>query len=228
LPSRERNRVLRANLHGGKDYYQRFIDKISGSFELDLWALIVDISRIGIKDIERFLSDLPLFTRYCKTRKIPSMISLSLEQANSLHRKDWGKLVKGFELKDLVVDCRLEGIMRLDASEVRGLVSNVNDMIMNGKRLIDYMKTHYLHSSFIMTILVDETTLKLDKNLSILRELGALDIEKFRLDKRVSGLVEKDLNRLISDNLEKSGKIFLDDADNVKGKIGIRVESIDI
>ena len=174
------------------------------------------------------MADIPHFTTYSKKRKIPTMISLSIEQAGALNRKDWGMLVKGFEIKDLVVDLRPEGILGCDLEEVRRLVRKVNDMIMSGKNLEAHMNTHYSHSSFIMTIQLDENTTKDEKNLSIIRELRNLDLDKFRLSKQFEGGEEKGSDRLICDILEKSGKRYLDESDRFKSNIEITKEYVEI
>ncbi|MDP6156653.1 MAG: hypothetical protein QGH39_03195 [Candidatus Thermoplasmatota archaeon] len=228
LPTRKRNRVIQVILLGKKDFYWRFLNSISGSSESNLWALIVDITRIRVNDLERLIADLPRFTSYCKERKIPSMITISIEQAGALDRKNWGTLIKGFEVKDLVMDYCREGILRYDVSELRELVSRVNDKITCGKRLNPHMNTYYLHNSFIMKIQVGENSLKAESNLSLIDELAKLKVDKFRLDNHIDSVNDKGLNRLICDYLVKSGKKYLDDPDKVKSNFRIRKESLEI
>ncbi len=213
-------------LMGREEYYRRFIDSISDSFGRRLWALIIDISGIDIGYMESFCADLPHFTNYCKKRKMPSMITLSVEQAVALDGRNWGMLVKGFEIKDLVVDCRPEGIIGSDMNDVHRLVRNVNEQIKRGKRLNEHMNTHYFHNDYIMTIHLGETTCSDDLNSGIIGEIAGLDLVKFRFHDRVLGTNKTDIKRLIFQKMKKSGKIYLDEANNIKMNVRIREESV--
>lgn len=211
LPKKGRDRVVRLALAGKKEFYRKFSEKIHRTEVKEIWALIFDIRKIDIDDLGNFLGELPRFTDWCKGRKMPSMIFINAEQAVSLDRNGWGRLVKGFEIKNLFFDLTKWYDKTKDTKELRKAVQGINDIIKRGERLTKYMSTHYSHNSFITTLTMDNMMNDDEIAHRIIQEIGKLDIERFRIETGNDTHNEYGGFGSINRMLKNVGKITLDE-----------------
>ncbi len=228
MPKKGRNRIVVARLTGKKKFFDRFITRMEKEEKGDNWAVIIDITQIDAENIGALQDDLPRFTDYNTKRKLPSLIRFSLEQAIDFGRAEWGAIVKGFEMKDILINMGYKNICGVESMELRGTISRINSMLERGRHLSDHLRTHFRHNEFLVTLQLDDIDVDHDKIGDIIAELSLIDVVKFRVESKRGSETESDQMENIERRLEEKGKRIVDTGRRGGGRSEIQLESMDI
>ena len=228
MPKKGHNRIVVARLTGNENFFDRFIKRMEKLDAGDIWAMIIDITQIDTRNRRKLHDDLPRFTDYNTERKLPSSIRFSLEQAIDFGRAEWGALVKGFEMKDLLINMGHGKLSGEESTELREKIVRFNSMLKRGRHLSDHMRTHFKHNDFIVTLLLDDIDIDHDTIDDIIAELSLLDVVKFRVDAGMEREKEPDQIQIVKEILGKKGKQLLEDEGRAGGRSEIHLESMDV
>jgi len=228
MPKKGRNRIIYARLTGNKKFFGRFITQMGKVDPRGIWAIIIDITQIDAGNLVDLHDDLSDFTDYATKRKLPSLVRFSLEQALDLGRARWGTLVKGFEIKDLLINMGHGNILLENLTELREKIIRFNAMLARGRRLSDHMRTHFKHNDFLATLQFDDIDMDCKRMDEIASELSHLDIVKFRLDGGIEREKKSDHIGNVERILGEKGKQLIDVGGRSGGKSELHSEMLEI
>jgi len=196
---------------GRTDFYRKFVEGMKRTGRKDVWALIIDVTKIDIRDMGGFIAEVDRFTDWCRDRKMPSMLLIEAEQAVALDGKGWGILVRGFEIKNITIGLRNRAGGENDIGDLKERISKMNGVLKKGKRLTAHMKTFYRQNSYMATLLLDDASENDDGTREIMKKMGKLDVEKIRIVMGEDACSEKEGSGVMRRMLEKMGKTIVDD-----------------
>ena len=211
MPRKNRDRVIRFVLAGRMDFYRKFLERMKQAGTNDVWGLIIDVTKIDVRDMAAFIGEVSRFTDWCKKRRIPSALFIDSEQAMSLDGKGWGRLVRGFEIKNITIDLRNPTGRRKDIGDLKEWISKMNGFLIRGKRLTAHMNTFYRQNSYMATLLINDDADNNARARERMKEIWKLGVEKIRIVMGEDACSETEGGRVIRRMLEKMGKTIVDD-----------------
>lgn len=129
------------------------------------WAWVLDLTQVDFPDDgkgrDKFLDGIDNMSNYFRESRAAGMVKINGRDVVELNGRQWGRIVKNFELKDihLSLDKFAKGNAygKLGGEKEREKVSRtiwntLEKRITSGKRLVGHMKCHYRHNEFILTL----------------------------------------------------------------------------
>ncbi len=228
MPRKERNRLLGVRIDCLEDSYHRFNGIMEEERGCGLWAVTLDITGLDAADMENNTGELALFSEFCHARNIPGMIRLDIGTAAVLEPGQWGLIVRGFEVKDMVADFDLEGPPRGVIPRLRDLERPVTDRITRGRRLEGSMNTFYRHNSFLLTMVPQGSGPGINTIGEVAEVLGRFGADMLRLDP--GNLKRNDVIAIRRELIPVFGKrgIKLEILGDAKETQSIKVDSITV
>lgn len=204
MPGKGQNRLLGVRTRSLEHFYRIFEERVNEAKYRDIWAVSMDIGGIEAEEIGRDVEELRSLSRFCLEKRLPSMLRIDVGAACSLGPGDWGKLVRSFEVKDVVVgpdpggDDRTGGSIGLPED----LVTTLRERIERGRRLDRFMGTYYRHNTFLLTLTPGEEKPNGEMMKDALMRLHEAEPDLLRLDidnidVNMRNTVQNDLSSLL-------------------------------
>ncbi len=122
-----------------------------------IWGMTADIRSLAENEVEKVIDNIKDISDFWIKKHIPSKLKIDIKQLQGLKTMDWRRLARHFEIKDihLPISRTLKNNYISGSIKVKE-IEELNTRFFAEIEDLKEMKTHYLYSQYMLTIVLDE------------------------------------------------------------------------